>query len=783
MVSALESQDYEVQEVSIGNNYNLTPPREDKPALETCADEIDEDQIQEASSKLNYSSVQPKEDQDAKLVQGESSTIQGETNVTIQHDDDELIGRQEEKAHLIQLICKGGEKRVISMWGSGGIGKTALAGSIFTSDEVCSHFQISVWVSVSNDFDHIYFFKTLAAELNSESPQVQEKASQLKSSLADMGTEELIEESTSLLRGMRYLIVLDGLLTLEKTHMELILSKLPDDKNGSCVIITTRLVTAAELYASDKENIYELGPLNDHEAHDLLISKVFGNVQIVDVAPELTEETKVIAKKCQGVPLAICVISSVLSTTPRIAEEWRKATDELMSVINEPNPDGMLKILKNSYDQLPYYLKPCFLYLAIFPEDYNIRRGRLVRRWTAEEYAMDYEQYSAEQMSERYFDELISRSMIQPSDGGCRVHDLMLDLAVSLSTKENLMLKLEDTTSGGSSAQRTVQHLVISSGWKRSKPEFDRTVELTRLHSLTVFGEWSPFFISVSTKQLVVLDLEDTSGLTDEHLLHIVGRLRRLRYLSLRGCKGIRQLPNTIGNLNDLQTLDVRGTGVVRMPRATVRLLKLQHLLTSGFDSDKVTPQSKRRRPVARKRNMMSCFPSPAAPASSTDGVRMPEGTGMLHELLTLGVIDATASGAVLKELKELDRLRKLAVAGISAENGKDLADAINDHRRLKSLLVQSMDHDGLQAFVDSMLDSGCSAPKNLQSLKLQGRLVSLPQWIKQLEKLHKLTLTGTRLLQMQESLSFISNLPKLAILHLKEESLMEYRHEGMEIE
>lgn len=41
-------------------------------------------------------------------------------------------------------------------------------------------------------------------------------------------------------------------------------------------------------------------------------------------------------------------------------------------------------LLALSYDDQPYYLKPCFLYLAVFPEDCQIPIGMLTRMWIAE---------------------------------------------------------------------------------------------------------------------------------------------------------------------------------------------------------------------------------------------------------------------------------------------------------------------------------------------------------------------------------------------------------------
>jgi hypothetical protein len=95
--------------------------------------------------------------------------------------------------------------------------------------------------------------------------------------------------------------------------------------------------------------------------------------------PELVEPAKLILNKCDGLPLAIVTIGSFLAEQEtKSAVEWRKL-DAHITAEMEMNPKiGLIRaVLMKSYDGLPYYLKPCFLYMSIFPEDCNISRRRL----------------------------------------------------------------------------------------------------------------------------------------------------------------------------------------------------------------------------------------------------------------------------------------------------------------------------------------------------------------------------------------------------------------------
>ncbi|RWV92207.1 hypothetical protein GW17_00045438 [Ensete ventricosum] len=87
--------------------------------------------------------------------------------------------------------------------------------------------------------------------------------------------------------------------------------------------------------------------------------------------------------------------------------------------------------------------RPCFSYL---PEDYDVERKRLVRRWVAEGLVSGSRGMFAEEATEGCFLELISRRLIQPSkitgDGKvktCPVHDIMLEIIDSITSVDNLV--------------------------------------------------------------------------------------------------------------------------------------------------------------------------------------------------------------------------------------------------------------------------------------------------------------------------------------------------------
>lgn len=283
-------------------------------------------------------------------------------------------------------------------------------------------------------------------------------------------------------------------------------------------------------------------------------------------------------------------IGGFLANQPKTLTEWRKLNENISAEL-ELNPElGMIRtVLIKSYDGLPYNLKSCFLYLSIFPEDHNISQTRLVRRWTAEGYSCEVRGKSAEEVADSYFMELIDRNMILALKGSfgithgtdsCQIHDMIREISISKPKEENLVLRMgDDCMLDGPAITR---HLVIGSNWDGDQLEFESTVDLSHIRSLTVFGMWRSFFLSAKMRFLRVLDLEGASGIVSHHVEEI-GTFIHLKFLSLRGCGNIYHLPDSLGNLRQLQTLIIKDTGILMLPNTIINLRKLRHIDAGGY--------------------------------------------------------------------------------------------------------------------------------------------------------------------------------------------------------
>ncbi|KAL8031690.1 hypothetical protein ABFX02_13G042600 [Erythranthe guttata] len=81
---------------------------------------------------------------------------------------------------------------------------------------------------------------------------------------------------------------------------------------------------------------------------------------------------KEIAVNCCGLPLVVVVISVILSTMEKEENAWREVGQNVASYISLGGNNFTMQILEFSYENLPERLKPCFLYLGVFPEDKEI---------------------------------------------------------------------------------------------------------------------------------------------------------------------------------------------------------------------------------------------------------------------------------------------------------------------------------------------------------------------------------------------------------------------------
>ncbi|KAG6524352.1 hypothetical protein ZIOFF_014260 [Zingiber officinale] len=218
---------------------------------------------------------------------------------------------------------------------------------------------------------------------------------------------------------------------------------------------------------------------------------------------------------------------------------------------------------------------------GIFPEDYEIGRKRLMRRWIAEGIVSDVGGFPAEKVAERCFNELVGRSLVQPSKfnyngtvKSCRVHDMMLQVIISISKKLNFAVLLNEHPTNLPQYQK-IRRL----SWHGGSSGLGPNTDLCHLRSFTSFGEDVPPPKDYRKQRLLrAIDLEGCRNLRHLHPKSF-SKLFLLKYLFLRNTRGLHRLPDSIGDLQNLEFLDIRGTDIEELSNTIVKLQKLVYLL------------------------------------------------------------------------------------------------------------------------------------------------------------------------------------------------------------
>ncbi|XP_040366513.1 disease resistance protein RPM1 isoform X2 [Rosa chinensis] len=349
----------------------------------------------------------------------------------------DIVGIDEPIKQMVGRLVNGGcGREVVSVAGMGGMGKTTLAKQVYDAAEVKKHFKLCAWITFTQSFKLAELLKDIVQQLHQaiRSPVPQE--------INSMNTNQLKTIIKDFLQKRRYLIVLDDVWHLY--GWDALKYALPNNIYGSRVILTTRNADIASTTSTESGGeVYTLEPLPPVESWELLCKKTFqGN----SCPPHLEKICNYVLRKCEGLPLAIVAISGVLAAKDkRRIDEWEMVGHSLGAEIegNDKLQD-LKKVLSLSFNDLPYYLKSCFLYLSIFPEDHLIKHMRLIRLWMAEGFIEEKQGKTLEEVAEDYLNELLNRSMIQAAettaDGRVtkfRIHDLFREIITSKTRSQN----------------------------------------------------------------------------------------------------------------------------------------------------------------------------------------------------------------------------------------------------------------------------------------------------------------------------------------------------------
>ena len=611
---------------------------------------------------------------------------------------------------------------VMFVVGMAGSGKTTLVRSLY--ERVKEHFDCHVWITVSKYKTKLDILTLLVEEFGSPINQRDDVV-------------DLIHKLRKLLLAKRYVIVLDDLWV--KEVWDYVCLALPNDGNTSRIIITTRRGDIANSCRDgDSIVIHKIQPLSPERAAQLFYLKAFSGTGRCPSGLEEVSES--ILQKCDGLPLGIIEIGRLLSNKSPTENEWKTVHDSLESELRSNGElSDIVRVLSASYKDLPYHLKYCFLYMSIFPDNYLVKRRRLVRLWIAEGFVIEKIGKTLEEVGEEYLEELIDRNLIKVNeldfDGlpkSVGVHSLMLMMILSIAHEENFCT----VCTGGAPRNLTGKTRRLSIQ-KRDFEVSDQDLPCVRSFFSFDVGKVK---IGSNFKLLKVLDIQGTPL---EEFPSVISDLLLLRYLSMRNTN-IKSIPKSLSDLHFLETLDLKQTRVTKVPKEVLQLEKLRHLLVYRY-------------------NYMEDVP----PFDMVQGFMAAKEISALKNLQKLSFVKAsvqrklTRKCIMIQGLDNLTQLRKLGIVELAKEDGVSLCRSIGKMSNLHSLSVASLRMD-VPLELDAMTNK---LPAFLQRLYLKGPLQKFPRWISSLQDLVRIRLKWSSL--AENPIPALQNLPHLVELQL----------------
>ncbi|XBJ04742.1 hypothetical protein VPH35_023637 [Triticum aestivum] len=472
-----------------------------------------------------------------------------DTNYCLMHqnfeDDIVMVGFQDEYKEIVDKLVHGENMlSVVSIVAMGGAGKTTLARKVCTSSRVKQHFDTIAWVS------------QIMGANDEQVDQMQEY---------DVG-----KKISDFLLQKRYLVVPDDVWETDTwEQINRTIKAFPDASNGSRVLLTTRKEDVAN-HVQMPTHVHVLKHLDEEKSWELFSSKALPSYKrsVMCDVDEFEEVGRKLAHKCDGLPLALIVLGGYLSKNLN-TQAW---SDVLFGWPLTKSTQMMRDILARSYKDLPcHYLRTCFLYLAAFPEDYEIHVPNLIELWMAESFIPHTPSHKPEEIAHKYVTELAQRNLIQVVHRSrahkwiqtIKIHDILRDWCIEEARQDgflDIIDKKGQLTYGcilqnaGQASAASYDTMIChrSSFQNLSGQILHGTTPILR----TLFGFG---LSSVSLPKMTSLRVLHIQNSILKDFSRTIGGSIHLRCLRLTGCRHV-VLPSSIGELLYLQTIDLKGT-------------------------------------------------------------------------------------------------------------------------------------------------------------------------------------------------------------------------------
>uniref|UniRef100_J3NA90 Uncharacterized protein n=1 Tax=Oryza brachyantha TaxID=4533 RepID=J3NA90_ORYBR len=256
---------------------------------------------------------------------------------------------------------------IIGIHGISGSGKSTLAQHVCAHEKKEGHFDLIMWVHVSQIFDVVDIFKKILQEATRDSCL----------GLSNLNTLE--DKLEAALSGKRFLLVLDDVwykMGENQNDLQKVVSLLKAGEAGSKILATSRTEEALLALGAVKEKCIPISEMDDSAFLKLFMYYALKGVSIDEQDRRTFEAVGAqIAKKLKGSPLAATIVGTRLRVKP--LNYW-------INFNARQHLGDVMEFLKWSYQHFDKEVRRCFAYCCIFPRRYQLKRDELVKLWVAQ---------------------------------------------------------------------------------------------------------------------------------------------------------------------------------------------------------------------------------------------------------------------------------------------------------------------------------------------------------------------------------------------------------------
>ncbi|KAF8116723.1 hypothetical protein N665_0015s0094 [Sinapis alba] len=478
-----------------------------------------------------------------------------------------LVGLEENVEKLVGYLVEKDDVQVVSMTGMGGLGKTTLARQAFNHESVKKKFDRLAWVCVTQDCDRMNVWRKI---LQSFRPKEKENVEEIRQMTEDTLQGELFQ----LLETSKSLIVFDDI--WKEEDWDLIKPIFPH-KTGSKVLLTSR----NESVAGHEETCLNFKPecLSNQDSWTLfkrIAMPIKDASELNRYDKEMEEIGKEMMEHCKGLPMAVRVLGGLLAAKYTV-HDWKRVSENIQSHLvgrnnfNDDNNNSFYHVLSLSFQELPSSLKYCFLYLAHFPEDYEINVEDLSYYWAAEEIPRYQDEETIRDVGDSCIEELVRRNMVISERDKttwrfetCSLHDLMREVCLSKAKEENFLQITGIRSPTAHSQSPSTPRRFVSQNPARL--HIEREINNSKVRSLVVVKKdiwgffWKLSSLSFTRLQLLRVLLLPAVKFKGGKLPYSIGKLIHLRYLHLEAAL-VSHLPSSLRNLKLLIYLNLNVHG------------------------------------------------------------------------------------------------------------------------------------------------------------------------------------------------------------------------------